>query len=48
MSPIAYRTQLVADPQAEGAEGEELIQNLEGIAQGIPDYARLVDVLMAY
>ena len=48
MSPIARRTQPVADPQAEGAEGGELIQNLEGITQGIPDYAQLADVLMAY
>ena len=48
MSPIAWRTQPTADPQVEGAEGGELIQNLEGIAQGIPDYARLEDVLMVY
>ena len=48
MSPIARRTLPAPDPQAEGAEGGELIQNLEGIAQGIPDYARLVDVPMAY
>ena len=32
MSPIARRTQLVVDPQAEGAEGGGLIQNLEGIS----------------
>ena len=32
MSPIARRTPLAHDPQAEGAEGGELIQNLEGIA----------------
>ena len=48
MSPIARRTQPAADPQAEGAEGGELIQNLEGIARGIPDYARLADVPLAY
>ena len=43
MSPISRRTQL-----AQGTGGEELIQNLEGIARGIPDYARLADVPMAY
>ena len=48
ISPISRRTQPAADPQAEGAEGGELIQNLEGIAQGILDYARLADVPMAY
>ena len=48
MSPIAWRNQPTADPQEEGAEGEELIQNLEGIARGISDYARLVDVPLAY
>ena len=48
MSPIAQRTQPTADPQVEGAEGGELIQNLEGIARGIPDYARLADVPLAY
>ena len=48
MSPIAWRTQPAADPQAEGAEGGELVQNLEGIARGIPDYARLADVPLAY
>ena len=48
MSPIARRTLPAPDPQAEGAEGGELIQNLEGIARGIQDYARLADVPMAY
>jgi len=48
MSPIARRTLPTPDPQAEGAEGGELIQNLEGIARGIPKYSRLADVLMAY
>ena len=48
MSPISRRTQPTADPQAEGVEGGELIQNLEGIARGIPDYTRLADVPMAY
>ena len=48
MSPIAQRTPLAYDPQAEGGEGSELIQNLEGIAWGIPDYARLEDVPLAY
>ena len=48
MSPIAWRTPLAYDPQGEGGEGNELVQNLEGIARGIPDYARLADVPMAY
>ena len=48
MSPISRRTQLAPDPQGEGTGGEELIQNLEGIGRGIPDYARLADVPMAY
>ena len=39
MSPITWRTLPTLDPQAEGAEGGELIQNLEGITRGIPDYA---------
>ena len=48
MSPISRMTHLTSDPQGEGTGGEELIQNLEGIAHGIPDYARLADVPMAY
>ena len=48
MSPIAWRNQPAADPQEEGAEGEELIQNLEGFARGIPDYTRLGDMPLAY
>ena len=48
MSPISWRTQLAPDPQGEGTRGEDLIQNLEGIAQGIPDYAWLAYVPMAY
>ena len=48
MSPISRRTQLAPDPQGDGTGGEDLIQNLEGIARGIPDYARLADVPMAY
>ena len=48
MSPIARRTLPALDHQAKGAEGGELIQNLEGITRGIPDYARLADVPMAY
>ena len=48
MSPIAWRTHVDHDPQAEGGEGGELIQNLEGIARGIPYYARLEDVLISY
>ena len=45
---IARRTPLTYDPQGEGGEGSELVQNLEGIACGIPDYARLADVPLAY
>ena len=48
MSPIARRTHVEHDPQAEGGEGGELIHNLEGIARGIPDYAQLVDIPLAY
>ena len=48
MSPISRRTQLAPEIQGEGTGREELIQNLEGIAHGIPDYARLADVPMAY
>ena len=48
MSPIARRTLPAPDPQAEGAEGGELIQNLEGFCRGILDYAQLADVPMAY
>ena len=48
MFPIARRTPLAHDPHAEGGEGSELVQNLEGITRGILDYARIVDVLMAY
>ena len=32
MSPITRRTQLAVDPHEEGAEGGELVQNLEGIS----------------
>ena len=48
MSPIARRHQPVAISQEEGAEGEELIQNLEGLPRGILDYARLADMPLAY
>ena len=48
MSPISRRTHLAPDPEGEGTGGEDLIQNLEGIARGIPDYAWLADVPMAY
>ena len=48
MSPVARRAARDLNPQREGGEGEELIQNLEGIAYGIPDYARLDDVPRAY
>ena len=48
MSPIARRTHVAHDPQAKGGEGSEMIQNLEGIARGIPDYAWLAEVPLAY
>lgn len=48
MSPIARRTQLAVNPHEEGTKGGELVQNLEGIARGIPDYAQLADVPLAY
>ena len=48
MSPISRRTEPAAHPQVEGAEGGEVIQNLEGITQGILDYAWLADVPLAY
>ena len=43
MSPIGRRTPLTYD-----SKGDALVQNLEGIARGVPDYARLADVPMAY
>ena len=45
LSPTARRGQHAANPQA---MGEELIHNLEGLAQGIPSYARLENVPLAY
>ena len=48
MSPIGRRTLLAYDPQGEGGEGDALVQNLEGIARGVPDYAHLSNVPMAY
>ena len=48
LSPIARTGQPAADPQARGVVGEELVQNLEGLTQGIPGYARLADVPFAY
>ena len=48
LSPTVRRGQHAADPQAGGVVGEELIQNLKGLAQGIPGYARLADVPFAY
>ena len=48
MSLIAQRTPLAYDPQGKGGEGNGLVQNLEGIVHGIPEYARLADVPMAY
>jgi len=48
LSPIARRVQPAADPQLKGGVGEELVQNLEGLTRGIPDYARLTDVPFTY
>ena len=48
MSPVARRTSLAYDPQGDGGEGDELVQNLEGISRGVLDYARLADVSLAY
>ena len=48
MSPISWRTQLAPEIQGEGTGGGALVQNLEGIVHGIPDYARLSDVPMEY
>ena len=47
MSLIARRIPHDFDPHGEGGE-EEIVQNLEGIARGVPDYARLNDVPCAY
>ena len=43
MSPITRRVPCDFDPHGEGGK-EEIVQNLEGIARGLPDYARLDDV----
>ena len=48
LSRIAWRVQPTADPQVEGGVGDELVQNLEALTRGIPDYARLADVPFAY
>ena len=40
------RAQPTADPQVEGED--DLVQNLEALTRGIPNYGRLVDVLRAY
>ena len=48
LSHIARRAQPTADPQVEGGAGDELLQNLEALTRGIPDYARLVDVPFPY
>ena len=47
MSPIARRTPCNFDPHGEGGM-EEIVQNLEGIARGVPNYARLDDAPRAY
>ena len=40
------RAQPAADPQVEGED--DLVQNLEALTRGIPDYGRLADVPRAY
>ena len=40
------RAQPAADPQVEG--DDDLVQNLEALTRGIPDYGRLADVRGAY
>ena len=47
MSPIARRTPRDFDPQGEGID-EELVQNLEGITCGVPNYAPFDDVPQGY
>ena len=41
------RVQPAADPQAEG-DDDDLVQNLEALTRGIPDYGRLADVPRVY
>ena len=45
---IAQRAPRNFDPHGEGGEGEEIVQNLEGITCGFLEYARLDDVPRAY
>ena len=47
MSPIARQTPCDFYHHGEG-DKEEIVQNLEGIAYGIPNYAHLDDVSWAY
>ena len=47
MSPIVRRTPHDFDPQGESID-KELVQNLEGITHGVPDYAHFDDVPRAY
>ena len=48
MSAIARRIPRDFDPQGEGDEEDEIVRKLEGITQGVPDYARFDDVPRAY
>ena len=41
------RVQPAADHQAEG-DDDDLVQNLEALTRGIPDYGRLADVPRVY
>ena len=42
------RVQPAADPQVGGDADDDLVQNLEALTRGIPDYGRLADVRRAY
>ena len=48
MSPIVRRIPRDFVPQGEGNEEDEIVRNLEGITQGVPDYACFDDVPRAY
>jgi len=48
MSSVARQAARDFNTQGEGGEVEELVQNLEGITCGIPNYAQLDDVPQDY
>lgn len=47
LSHIAQRAP-AANPQVEGDADDDLVQNLEALTRGIPDYGRLGDMPRAY